>query len=280
MYVTSVPNRTSRPTILIRESYRVDGKVKNKTIANITSWDKLRIEAVRRALAGEFDGVSDGAGEIGESFGTLFILKKICDDLGLTKALGRSKNGLLSLFLVLARICHQGSRLSATRWAKDHVVGDIIGFEEFDEDDLYKALDWLELNQKKLEKKLFDTYQTKEGKPVSMVLYDVTSSYFEGSCNELAEFGYNRDKKRGKRQIAIGLLTDENGEPLAVRVFKGNMSDPSTICDQIECIRNNFQVENVIFVGDKGMIKSTGKADIKAENWQYITTLTNTISRI
>ncbi|WP_341761620.1 IS1634 family transposase [Candidatus Tisiphia endosymbiont of Thecophora atra] len=273
MYITTVPNRNSRPAILLRTSYREDGKVLNKTLANLTNWDDLRIEAFKKMLKGEFDGL-DGVPEVGESFGTIFLLKRIADEIGITKALGtRSKEALLSLFLVLARFAHQGSRLSSVKWAKSHAISDVLSVDSFDENHLYQALEWLEENQEKIELKLFKTYQKKNNKPPVMLLYDVTSSYFEGTENELAEYGYNRDKKKGKKQIVIGLLTDDHGEPLAVRVFKGNSADPSTIYEQIELVKSNFGIKNIVFVGDKGMIKRTGKEALSKEGWDYITTL-------
>lgn len=273
MYVTEVANRNSPPAILLRKSYREEGKVKNKTLANLSKWDPLRIEAFKKMLKGEFDGV-DGAPEVGESFGTVFVLKKICDEIGITKAIGtKNKNALLSLFLVLARFAHQGSRLSSVKWAKNHAVSDVLNLDSFDENDLYQALEWLESQQEKIELKLYKNYLKTHGAPPVMLLYDVTSSYFEGAQNELAEYGYNRDKKNGKKQIVIGLLADEKGEPLAVRVFRGNSADPSTVSDQIELVKSNFGIKHVVFVGDKGMIKSTAKEAIGVEEWDYITSL-------
>ena len=152
-------------------------------------------------------------------------------------------------------------------------VKEVLGLDKFNENDLYKALDWIEEHQERIEKKLFKHYIKDNQKPPALVLYDVTSSYFEGDKNELAEFGYNRDKKQGKKQIVIGMLTDILGEPLAVRVFKGNTSDPSTIYEQIDLVKKNFGIEEVVFVGDKGMIKSKGKEAINQEKWNYITTL-------
>ncbi|MFP3034603.1 MAG: hypothetical protein ACEY3C_03530 [Candidatus Tisiphia sp.] len=188
MYITTVPNRNSRPAILLRTSYREGKKVLHKTLANLTNWDELRIEAFKKMLKGEFDGL-DGVPEIGESFGTIFLLKRIADETGITKALGtRSKESLLSLFLVLARFAHQGSRLSSVKWAKSHAISDILSVDSFDENRLYHALEWLEENQEKIELKLFKTYQKKNNKPPVMLLYDVTSSYFEGTENELAEY--------------------------------------------------------------------------------------------
>jgi transposase len=137
------------------------------------------------------------------------------------------------MFLVLARVAHQGSRLSAVRWARDHAVAEVLGLTDFDEDDLYAALDDLCARQDKIEKTLWRNYLARCGTPPALFLYDVTSSYLEGEHNALGEFGYNRDGKRGKLQIVIGLLADQAGEPLAVRVFAGNTADPSTVATQI-----------------------------------------------
>ncbi|WP_375330438.1 transposase [Candidatus Tisiphia endosymbiont of Nemotelus uliginosus] len=157
--------------------------------------------------------------------------------------------------MVLARFAYQGSRLSSVKWAKGHAIPNILSVDSFDENHLYQALEWLEENQEKIEMKLFKTYQKQNNTPPVMLLYDITSSYFEGTENELEEYGYNRDKKKGKKQIVIGLLTDDHGEPLAVRVFKGNSADPSTIYVQIELVKSNFGIKNIVFVGDKGMIR-------------------------
>ena len=205
MYIATVPNRKSPPAILLRESYRENGKVKTRTIANLTRWAPERIEALRKAFKGEFDGM-DGEEVSGEVFGVLFALKQLADQVGITRVLGKSDEARLALFLVLARIAHGGSRLSAVRWAEQHAVSDILALEDFDENDLYEALNWLEAEQTRVEKQLYEAYVKRTGKPPAIVLYDVTSSYFEGECNELADYGYNRDGKKGKKQIVIGLL--------------------------------------------------------------------------
>jgi transposase len=179
------------------------------------------------------------------------------------------------LFLALARIAHGGSRLSAVRWAGQHAVGDVLGLGDFDEDDLYAALDWLAGQQERIERELYQDHVKRHGKPPALVLYDVTSSYFEGECNELAEHGYNRDGKKGKLQIVIGLLTAEDGDPLAVRVFEGNTADPSTVADQIAILKDRFGIAEVVMVGDRGMIKAKGKAALSAEGFRYITALTD-----
>lgn len=277
MYIARVPNRNSRPAILLRESYREDGKVRTRTLANLTHWAPERIVAMERLVKGEFDDGSGELGEItsGEIFGVLFALKHLADQIGLTRGLGRAPEGQLALFLILARIAHGGSRLSAVRWAQQHTVADVVGVEGFDEDDLYAALDWLANRQARIERELYQTYVQRQGQPPVLVLYDVTSSYFEGECNELGQYGYNRDGKKGQRQIVIGLLTAADGEPLAVRVFEGNTADPATVASQITILKEQFGIAEVVLVGDRGMIKAKGKAALSAEGWRYLTALTD-----
>jgi hypothetical protein len=250
MYIAEIPNRTSPPAVLLRESFRQDGKVRNRTLLNLSSWPKARIGALRRLLRGEFDHAFVSPPTCGPAFGLLHALKQAASDLGISSALGQKKLGKLALFLVLARVAHQGSRLSAVRWARDHAVAEVLGLHPFDEDDLYEALDDLCASQG-------------------------TSSYLEGEHNALGEFGYNRDGKRGKLQIVIGLLADASGEPLAVRVFAGNTADPSTVAAQIEILTKQFAIEDVIFVGDRGMVKSAGKKALGEAGLRYISALTD-----
>ena len=275
MYIARIPNRSSPPATLLRESYRDSGKVKTRTLANLSSWPFERIEALRRALKGEFDGQGGEGPFCDRIFGVLFVLKQIAQRLGLIQALKAGPFATLALFLVLARVAHQGSRLSAVRWAKDHAVEEVLGLSAFDENDLYDALDWLAENQDSIEQQLYRSYLSEVGKPPVLVLYDVTSSYLEGECNELAEYGYNRDGKKGKKQIVIGLLTADDGEPLAVRVFKGNTGDPTTVAAQITTLKESFGIEEVVFVGDRGMVKKTGKEAISGATFRYITALTD-----
>ena len=183
--------------------------------------------------------------------------------------------GKLSLFLVLARIAHQGSRLSAVRWAHEHAVAEVLGLPGFDEDDLYAALDDLCARQARIQTALYQRYRKSHPEPPSLFLYDVTSAYLEGEHNALAEFGYNRDGKRGKLQIVIGLLTDPEGEPLAVRVFAGNTNDPLTVADQIAILRQQFGVPELVLVGDRGMGKSKGKQALREDGLRYISALTD-----
>ena len=275
MYVTEVPNRTSPPAVLLRESYRDDGKVKNRTIANLTSWPGPRVESLRRLLKGELDTAALLEPTSGNVFGLLYALKQVAADIGLTAALGKTELGKFALFLILARIGHQGSRLSAVRWARNQAVAEVLGLGQFDEKDLYNALDDLCARQEKIETVLFRQYVQRNGAPPSLVLYDVTSSYLEGEHNELGEFGYNRDGKKGKLQIVIGLLADQSGEPLAVRVFRGNTGDTSTVAEQIETLTKQFAIKDVIFVGDRGMVKKAGKEALGEVGFRYISCLTD-----
>src|SRR5208282_4828730 len=258
MYIATVPNRNSPPAILLRESFRQNGKVKNRTLANLSHWPAARVEALRRLLRGEFDQAAElsRAPQLGGVFGLLFVLKQIAGALGIGAALGHSRLAKLALFLVLARVAHQGSRLSAVRWAQDQAVDEVLG-------------------QGKIEKTLYRRYLARRGQPPRLFLYDVTSSYLEGEKNELGEYGYNRDGKRGKLQIVIGLLADEEGEPLAVRVFAGNRSDPTTVGEQIQILQEQFGVEELVFVGDRGMVKSKGKQALTGAGLRYITALTD-----
>ena len=277
MYIATVPNRNSPPAILLRESFRHHGQVKNRTLANLSHWLPARVEALRRLLRGEFDQAAElsRAPQLGGVFGLLFVLRQIAEALGIGAALGHSRLAKLALFLVLARVAHQGSRLSAVRWAQDQAVAEVLGLGKFDEDDLYAALDDLAARQGKMEKALYRRYLARRGQPPRLFLYDVTSSYLEGEKNELGEYGYNRDGKRGKLQIVIGLLADEEGEPLAVRVFAGNRSDPTTVAAQIQILQEQFGVKELVFVGDRGMVKSKGKQALTAAGLRYITALTD-----
>ena len=275
MFIDTVPNRNSPPATLLRESFREGSRVKKRTLANLSSWPASRIEAFRRLLRGELDTLSLQELCQGPIFGLLFVLKQIADALGITAALGSTRLAKLSLFLILARLAHQGSRLSAVRWVEDHAVSEVLGLDAFDEDDLYDALDDLSARQEKIEQKLFQSYLQKKGVPPRLFLYDVTSSYLEGEKNALGAYGHDRDGKKGKLQIVIGLLTDAEGEPLAVRVFKGNTADPTTVAEQIKIVREKFQVEELIFVGDRGMVKSKGIQALQDANLRYITALTD-----
>jgi transposase len=207
----------------------------------------------------------------GMSVGAVYALHKVASSLGIAQALGKSREANLALWQIYARIIAQGSRLSAVRLAAQHAICDILDLQSFHEDNLYENLDWLAENQAKIEDKLFFQNPSEEGS--QLFLYDVTSSYTEGEVNAYADYGYNRDKKKGKKQIVIGLLTDVDGDPISVQVFKGNTSDSNTVADQVYKCCKRFKVLCITFVGDRGMIKGP---QIKSfpENFHYITSLT------
>ena len=274
MYIATIPNRTSPPAILLRESYRDGPKVKTRTWANLTHWPAERIHALRRCLTGEFDGLGAVTVPVSDRlFAVLFVLKEVAHTGGLVHALGKERLATLALLLGLARVAQQGSRLSPGRWAEEQAVAEVLGRAPFDEKALYAALDWLAAHQETLEQALYRAYVQRVGQPPVLVLYAVSSSYFEGLQNELAESGYNRDGKRGKQQIVRGLLTAADGEPLAVRVFQGNTTDCTTVAPQIEIVKQRFRVTEVVFVGDRGMVKATGKTARTTAGLKYITAL-------
>jgi transposase len=274
MYIATIPNRSSPPAILLREGFRQGGQVKSRTLANLSHWHPARIQALRRALRGDFDTLAADPTS-GLVFGLLFALQRLADQIGLRAALGKSRLAKLALFLVLARVAHQGSRLSAVRWAQDHAIAEVLGLGPFDEDDLYAALDELCRRQASIEQALYRQHLKRRPAPPTLFLYDITSSYLEGRHNALGEYGYNRDGKRGKLQIVIGLLADREGEPLAVRVFAGNTGDPTTVVEQIRILQEQFGVQELVFVGDRGMVKSQGKEALRAAGLCYISALTD-----
>jgi transposase len=235
----------------------------------------VRVEALRRALRGDFDHLPEGRPLSGPYFGLLFTLREVARQLGIVQALGNSRSAKLQLFLVLARLAHAGSRLSAVRWARRQAVQEVLALDGFDEEDLYQALDQLAQRQEQIETRLYRQYVQRCGQAPVLFLYDVTSSYLEGQQNELATYGYNRDRKSGKLQIVVGLLTDRHGEPLAVRVFEGNRSDLTTVGEQIDILKKRFEVGEVVLIGDRGMLKTDAKQALGQAGLRYITALTD-----
>lgn len=219
----------------------------------------------------------------GSSIGAVWLLHELAHELGIAQALGDDRPGRLALWQVLARVINQGSRLSAVRLVSTQACG-FMGLPKFCEDDLYANLDWLEAQQGHIEHALFTQHQTQKKKQTQgqgqesssegLFLYDVTSSYLEGSCNELAAFGYNRDGKKGKRQVVIGLLCDECGVPLSIEVFEGNTQDPKTVANQITKIAQRFGGQVVTLVGDRGMIKGPQIKGLEDQGFSYITAIT------
>ena len=263
---------------LLRESYRANGKVLHRTIANLSHCSAAEIEAIRLALRHKQDlenlGTVQDAVTLkqGLSFGAVWTVYHVARRLGIEKALGTTRAGKLALWQVMARVIDQGSRLSAVRLAMSHAACDVLGLDTFDEDTLYGNLDWLAGAQAAIEDRLF--VQRTKAKPVSLFLYDVTSSYLEGTHNALAAFGYNRDGKKGKLQIVIGLLCDEEGHPVSIEVFPGNTHDPQTLAAQVAKLKGRFGVQAITFVGDRGMIKSQQIEDLAQQGFHYITAIT------
>ena len=283
MYVDSStvhrPNGKSYTRHLLRSSYREGGKVRHRTVANLSSCSEEEILAIKLALKHKKQlanlGGIDGALSLkqGPIVGAVAVLLSVAKDLGITKALGHSRQGKLALWQVFARIIDQGSRLSAVRLAGTHAVCDLLGLDSFNEDDLYANLDWLCEHQERIEDRLFAA--TREERSGGLFLYDVTSSYLEGVQNELSAFGYNRDKKRGKRQIVIGLLCDHRGRPVSIEVFPGNTSDTKTFAHQVRKVAERFGGGEVTFVGDRGMIKGPQIEVLEEEEgFHYISALT------
>ena len=194
---------------------------------------------------------------------------------GLVDALGSTQDGKRALWQVFARVLEQGSRLSAVRLANAHAACDILGLEDFDEDDLYDNLDWLAEHQDQIEDRLFRLrYGTQ--KP-DLYLYDVTSSYLEGVCNALGAFGYCRDGKTGKMQVVYGLLCDFQGVPVSIQAFAGNTTDTKTFGSQVHKVTQRFGGGEVIFVGDRGLIKGPQIKQLQAEKeheFHYLTAIT------
>lgn len=262
---------------LLRDSYRENGKVKHRTIANLSHCSDEEIAAIKLALKQKGNlsnliSVEDIVAKQGIRIGAVFCLKAVAERIGLGGALGHHQQGKLALWQVIARCIDQGSRLSAVRLAESHGVCDILGLEAFNEDHLYSNLAWLSEQQEVIEKRLFRLHYG-EVTP-QLFLYDVTSSYLEGIENELGDFGYNRDKKRGKMQLVIGLLTGPDGTPVAERVFNGNTPDTQTVAEQIRILAGAFGVEKVTLVGDRGMIKQAQVELLNKEAFHYITAIT------
>src|SRR6266699_436024 len=263
---------------LLRESYRANGKVLHRTIANVSHCSAAEIEAMRLALRHkenlEHLGTIQDAFALkqGLSLGAVWTVYHVARRLGIEQALGTTRAGKLALWQVIARVIDQGSRLSAVRLAMAHAACDVLGLATFNEEALYENLDWLAGAQASIEDRLYA--QRTKTQPISLFLYDVTSSYFEGTHNALAAFGYNRDGKKGKRQIVIGLLCDEAGHPVSNEVFPGNTQDPHTFAAQINKVKARFGVHEITFVGDRGMIKGQHIEDLAQQGLHYITAMT------
>jgi len=279
MYIESVPNRNSPPAILLRESFRDGAKIKKRTIANLSDWPAELVEGLRTLLKGGTATPADREsiivrralphGHVAAVLGTLRAI-------GLDRILGPAGNRPrdLAIAMIVVRLIAPASKLATARMLDPATaassLGDILGLGAVDEDELYAAIDWLGERQGAIEQAL----ARKHLRDGTLVLYDVSSSYLEGRCCELARLGYNRDGKKGKLQIVYGLLCAGDGCPVAIEVFEGDTADPRTLAAQIDKIKKRFALERVVLVGDRGMITQARiDAEIAPAGLDWITAL-------
>src|SRR5580692_5384412 len=279
MYIEAVPNRNSPPAVLLRESYREGGKVRKRTLCNLSDWPTAHIEGLRGVLKG---GTVIPAER--EAFTVIRSLPHGHDaaalgtarQIGLDRILGAEGNRCrdLVLALLVSRILDPASKLAAARALSPATaassLGEVLSLGQVDEDELYTALDWLLERQPAIETALAKRHLTHG----TLVLYDVSSSYMEGRCCPLAKRGYSRDGKKGTLQIVYGLLCAPDGCPVAVEVFDGNTGDPTTLAPQIDKLKQRFGLDHVVLVGDRGMITEARiTEDIKTAGLDWITAL-------
>jgi len=278
MYIESVPNRSSPPAILLRESFREQGRVRKRTLANLSAWPTALVEGFRTLLKGGVAVAADGirirrALPHGHATAVLGTIRSI----GLDRLLGRPADkrlAPLAIALIASRLISPASKLATARdLAADTAsssLGRLLGLGAVDEVELYRALDWLGARQGAIETALARRHL----KNAALVLYDVSSSGLEGRCCELTRFGYSRDRKKGKLQIVYGLLCAADGCPVAVEVFEGNTADPVTLSAQIDKLKARFGLSRVVLVGDRGMITSARIRDeLKPAGLDWITAL-------
>jgi transposase len=278
MYVETIPNRNSPPAILLRESFRQDGQVRKRTLANISDWPAEQIESLRRVLKGETFPSDGGRLDIRRSLphGHVAAVVGTMRKLGFPQLIDatRSGNRELSLAMMAARILDPQSKLATARGLDPETATtsllETLQLEPTTADDLYEAMDWLFARQSRIEDRLAKRHLSSG----TLVLYDVTSTYFEGRNCPLARLGHSRDERSGNLQIVFGLLANAEGCPVAVEVFEGNTGDPKTVASQIIKLRKRFRLEHVIMVGDRGMLTNARiREDLQPEGIDWITAL-------
>lgn len=274
MYIAVVPNRGSPPAILLRESMRDGKKVRTRTVANLSFLSMLQVEAMRRVLRGDvlvspedlFDKLRDRVH--GSVDAVRRVMRKLRFDALLDRDSSRERD--LIIAVVVARIVAPKSKLGTTRWCETTTLPEDLGIEDADEDEVYEAMDWLLARQDAIEEQLAKRHLREGG----LVLYDLSSSYFEGTTCPLAALGHSRDGKKGTLQVNYGLLADARGCPVAVSVYKGNTGDPTTLLPQVDKVRGKFKIERLVIVGDRGMITQKQiDALSKSEGVGWITAL-------
>jgi hypothetical protein len=265
MYVEYVPNRASPPAILLRESRREAGKVVKRTLANLTAWPAERIDGLKRLLRGEtLVPVAEAfAIEQTWSHGHVEAVLRMVRALGLDTLLAskRCRERDLVLAMIVERLIHPGSKLASALHFDETTLGDELGVAGADVDELYAALDWLLARQERIEKKLAARHLRDGG----LALYDLSTSFYTGTHCPLARFGHDRDGKAGYPIIAYGVLTDAHGCPVGVSVYPGNTGDPTTVADQAKKLRERFGLQDVLLVGDRGMLTQTRIDALRAQ---------------
>ena len=280
MYVAKVPNRGSPPAVLLRESYREAGKVKNRTLANLSAWPDAKVDALSRVLKGQPPPAADldGAFEITRSLphGHVAAVLGTARQLGLDELIDPvpSRHRDLVTAMAVAQVIAPDSKLAIARGLRDATaassLGEVLGAGCCDEDDLYEAMDWLAARQQRIE----DALAARHLAGGTLVLYDVSSAAFEGRTCPLGAIGHPKDGVRGRLQIVYGLLTSPEGIPVAIEVFAGNTGDPTTVASQVTKVKDRFGIAKVVLVGDRGMLTAARlREDVRPEGLDWITAL-------
>ena len=280
MYVAKVPNRGSPPAVLLRESYREAGKVKNRTLANLSAWPDAKVDALSRVLKGQPPPAADldGTFEITRSLphGHVAAVLGTARRLGLDELIDPvpSRHRDLVMAMAVAQVIDPGSKLAVARGLRDATaassLGEVLGAGCCDEDDLYEAMDWLAARQQTIE----DALAARHLAGGTLVLYDVSSAAFEGRTCPLGAIGHPKDGVRGRLQIVYGLLTSPEGIPVAIEVFAGNTGDPKTVASQVTKVKDRFGITKVVLVGDRGMLTAARlREDVRPEGLDWITAL-------
>lgn len=273
MYIDVVPNRNSPPAILLRESFRDGGKVRKRTVANLSALTPQQVDGLRLVLQGKRVAAVEDAFDVVASrhHGNALAVVSAMRRLGIDKLLGSqpSRERQLVLALIGARILTPRSKLATARCLDNTTLPELLDAPNATEDELYAAMDWLLQRQERIENKLAKRHLQND----SIALYDLSSSYFEGRTCPLAALGYSRDGKRGKLQVNYGLLTDREGRPIAVSVFDGNVGDPTTLMPQVRILRDRFGLDRFVLVGDRGMITTKQVHSLSDESVDWITAL-------
>ena len=280
MYVVRVPNRGSPPAILLRESYREAGKVKNRTLANLSAWPEAKVEALARVLKGQPPPAAglDGAFEITRSLphGHVAAVLGTARRLGLEELIDPepSRHRDLVTAMAVAQVIAPDSKLAIARGLREETaatsLGEVLQLGPCDEDDLYAAMDYLQARQDEIQ----DALAARHLAGGTLVLYDVSSAAFEGRTCPLGAIGHPKDGVRGRLQIVYGLLTSKDGIPVAIEVFKGNTGDPATVAAQVTKVKDRFGIGRVVLVGDRGMLTAARlREDVRPAKLDWITAL-------